>query len=396
MGIKLTLLIITIWFSHFPKYFNYNLNISFSFNIQGDIPIITLYFPERMSPLLLPLNTAIPFTYLTHQDYINFVNPEPDIPFNNNNITLLHKEYEYIIKSPQLYSSTSTLVLPSYSFYVLKMNTTSSYMKGVSLSPLYDNISFISQLKSNNLINEMQFTFDIHNQQIHFGKVDIKHKKSFRLHIDNSNNNNSNLWGNNILKISSSIYRDKYIDLNKYVYFNTASMNMFDSCEFYLYLVKKVLKDAIDNNECSYYENISYQDVITCKYEILERYGNIEFEFDEGVISVPLVKFFNRGSTNTKKVVNSKFYCDTYVNSVYDHKVFGFNFLAMFDYAKFDLDNKVIHLYSDDNAVEFKQYNNNKEMKYVYIKIIFSMIILMNFIWVLMLIYIKLTHNIII
>ena len=68
----------------------------------------------------------------------------------------------------------------------------------------------------------------------------------------------------------------------------------------------------------------------------------------------------------------------------------------MFDYAKFDLDNKVIHLYSDDNAVEFKQYNNNQEMKYVYIKIIFSMIILMNFIWVLMLIYIKLTHNIII
>ena len=391
MGIKLTILIITIWFSHFPNSFNYNLNISFPFIIQADIPVITFYFPEKMSPLLLPLNTAIPFTYLTRQEYTNFVLSETNIPFDSS-ITLLHKQYDCTLKPLQLYSSPSTLVLPVCSLYVLNMNTSSSYMKGVSLSPFYDGISFMSQLKSNNLITEMKFTFDINNKQIHFGKVDINHKNSFYLHI----NNNTNLWGNNLTKISSSLYRDKYIDLNKYVYFNTASMNMFDSCEFYLYLVKKLLKDAIDKNECSYHENISYQDVITCKYEVLEKYGNIEFEFGEGVISVPLVKFFDRGSSNTKKYVGSKFYCDTYVNSVYDHKVFGFNFLALFNYAEFDLDSKVIYLYSNDDTVKFKQYNQGTIYVHTQIKVIFSMIIITNFIWVLMLIYIKLTSNIII
>lgn len=339
---KLTIILLSLC-TYLLLTLSYSKNVTYPMIMNLKTPLIINYFSSKTNSCMLPINTEIPYSYLISGDYIKYVNQDNEINYDKT-IELYGKKYKSKLIQIQISLTPSFTIIPNFPIFIINLERISMNLKGFSLTPNYDNSSFIFQLKLNDKIDKLQFTIDNYYKIIHFGEYEIPkfYENPFQIKI----NNTINLWGTTLKRISSTLIKNATLTLNKYAYFNTASSNMFNSCEFYFYLVKKILKEEISTYRCAYYENLASQDVILCNSDVLKKYGNITFEFEEGIINLPLYMFFENRGPGVK--TPSNFYCESKVKSVINYLVFGFPFLNLFNFTTFDFENKTIGFYSND------------------------------------------------
>ena len=251
--------------------------------------------------------------------------------------------------------------------------------KGMGVAYKYndDNYSFMSELSKRYTLLKKQFIIE-HNQQerkgfIHFGGMPnnaldtIKYKSKCLINED------LHSWNCPIRRITIG---NNTIELNLNAVFDTSLEHIFESRKFFTFITREVLKKEVDSNHCVISENYDFKDILYCEREMINKLGKeISFEFNDTIISLPVIELFS----NESNTYSSKFTYDFY-QSADTRFVFGFDFIKKFNYTVFDYEDKSISFYS--NTIQLHSIANNQSITKFYLIVYNALICLIGIFYI--------------
>lgn len=234
--------------------------------------------------------TSIPYKLFKQNKYPSTrnINDNINMTYSITNKTIIGQEKEdYFL----FISNWTTIVIPELSFIVIDPSSTILNPKSKKFALGFDlinkNHSIIYQLKANDLIDDLSFTFDrdrtgLTNGIIYFGPLpgnitDNLYKTSCKV------NSKEKQWGCRLSYVFigniTYIYENIYFDTNYPAFFNTNFKCIKAPVLFYELLIETLFTQYLKTNQCNQkkYDNKE----VYCHCSIMDQLTDLTFVFND-------------------------------------------------------------------------------------------------------------------
>lgn len=338
-------MIVALFYYLFLTYINSEIITIPITNLDGTIPSpkITTY-PQGQC--YLPLNTYISYSVFW-KSYRNIERKENII---GEGILELDDNYEAIHYVSGI--EFENFVLNKFHFYIAK-EPIWGWEAGISFGYQNDtSFSIVHTLYKEGHINNLQFAFESINNFYIGGVPDTINLSNYTYKVKVKANETLPTWG---FALNGIKHKGKVYDINTPCVIHSAARKMIVSDELYEIMRNSILKENIDNRECSI-ENTGFnleQLYLECNLSNEKRNETIELNFDGFSIQMKLGYLFDgKYSLFLTNMVNHRY-------GNFNGTILGVEFVKSMNFMLFNYKDKHIELYSNVFPMKETTFNKN-------------------------------------